>query len=666
MSDAKTERKELFVQLGHARRPPLTGPRANRDRAAAILRAADLKDKVRRRLQLRRLAMPHLEAWSKVITQVMHLSPIVGDGEHQINIARTVAGYRDSLSNETLMAIAWDDTWVPRSLRAILDPEQAGTKNGASKTGFRFGHPAAPEITVQQLRKNLECIATTTTGEETDMSTSNLERIRNVYRICLNDGYPQEGILEGIQQVWPGLHRDFPEVFYKESIITSVLRHIVEGLDISKSEIPDGYFDDLHARELRDRTKQYLADKPTTGTADETDGKAEGASDLREPGEYEAKVIDVVLASQGLPPIREMVRAINTSKARILDLEEEVGTRRSVSLTMAALVTVEAKGDIPKGNLVTMKAYEAMGLVRGKDAFDFDVPVWEWEHEHPHVPAKDEDYIFQPFVLLRALYALVTNQRSWIYGHTGTGKSTLVEQICARLNWPMARVNFDSEITRLDLVGRETLREEGGTTVSVFVEGILPQAMQQPVVMLMDEMDYIRPDVSYVLQRVTEGNGLLLTEDGGRLVRPHPMFRIMATANTQGQGDEYGMYAGARQQSMAFLDRFTSWIEVEYLTLEQRKTLLEKRVPDLSDDLREGLARYSEEHIEAFKQGKVMQPLSPRGMIEAGRALATFTSILPKASRRKAIEQALGTVLLDRATPQDRAVLRGIADRVFP
>lgn len=675
MSDMETASRTTQAHTALARAKLEAAPMTPA-RAAEILAAKDHPHPVQRRLKLRQLASDNIKPNAELVEQAMKASRLIGEGRDQIKSATTGAAYRDLLDVETLFAIAASGEWLRHSLKAVLTPSIHGV-TAKSKSGYRFGKPrdlSPPQLDVlrSQLLRVAGGVSTTAppapapltpTGEAKDMSASNLDIIINVFRYFYDGGSAgasREAVIEAIYEAWNGLaEQEGLAPITMDGIIT-ILREEEGG----ERHIPDDFF-------VRGELASHLLNATRAKLNGPADDKIEArhesadAERLREPGTHEAKVIDVVLASQGLPPIREMVRAINTSKARILDLEEEVSTKRGMSLTMAAPVEIEAKGDIPKGKVKTMKAHEAMGLERGKDAFDFDVPVWEWDHEHPHVPAKDEDYIFQPFVLLRALYALVTNQRSWIYGHTGTGKSTLVEQICARLNWPMARVNFDSEITRLDLVGREALREEGGTTVSHFVEGILPQAMQQPVVMLMDEMDYIRPDVSYVLQRVTEGNGLLLTEDGGRLVKPHPMFRIMATANTQGQGDEYGMYAGARQQSMAFLDRFTSWIEVEYLTLEQRKKLLAKRVPDLKEAMREELARYSEEHIEAFKQGKVMQPLSPRGMIEAGRALAAFTSILPKASRKKAVQEALGAVLLDRATPQDRAVLRGIADRVF-
>ena len=140
------------------------------------------------------------------------------------------------------------------------------------------------------------------------------------------------------------------------------------------------------------------------------------------------------------------------------------------------------------------------------------------------------------------------------------------------------RINFDSEISRFDLIGRDILISEDGKTVSKFVDGLLPQFMSTPTIACFDEIDFVRPDVAYVMQSALEGNGLVITEDGGRIVRPHSHFRMFATGNTQGQGDEKGMYQGARPQSLALLDRFTVWAKIDYLDAKQRRNLVIKKL----------------------------------------------------------------------------------------
>ena len=281
------------------------------------------------------------------------------------------------------------------------------------------------------------------------------------------------------------------------------------------------------------------------------------------------------------------------------------------------------------------------------------------------MPDLDKNYVFRGRDLLRVLYAIVANKRMYLHGHSGSGKTTLIEQVAAYLNWPAMRLNFDSEVSRIDLIGRDTLVEESGTTVSKFVDGILPQMLSGPHIAIFDELDFVRPDVAYVMQRVFEGNGLLLTEDGGRLVKPHPMFRMFATGNTVGQGDEFGMYQGARPQSMAMLDRFTVWAKIDYLNKVERKRLMKKRVPSLDGDLVDKVNKYVGEHLEAFQTSKVMQPITPRGYLDLCESVAMFLTVFPAGKEDKAITEAFEMTVLDRATAQDRAVLKGLANRVF-
>lgn len=380
------------------------------------------------------------------------------------------------------------------------------------------------------------------------------------------------------------------------------------------------------------------------------------------PPAKQSALIDLTLSQAGLPSIDTLLKELDEATRRVVEAEA-----RSTSLAIPA-VEVEANSDgtIPRGTVKIIKAYEAFNITRaGRDAFNFDVPVWNWDSAHPHVPAVDADYIFRPFDLLRCLYAVVTSQRAYLHGHTGSGKSTLVEQIAARLNWPYMRVNFDSEITRMDLIGRDVLINEGGVTTSKFADGILPQMMAGPYIGCFDEMDFVRPDVAYVMQRALEGGGLMLTEDGGRIVKPHRMFRIFATGNTVGQGDEFGMYQGARPQSLAMLDRFTVWVKVEYLNSTERKKLLKARVASLNEEMLNGVNKYVTEHLEAFLSSKVLQPISPRGMIALSQSLVTFTAWMGESRKKEAIAQAFNTTILDRATAQDRVVLKGIVDRVF-
>lgn len=306
---------------------------------------------------------------------------------------------------------------------------------------------------------------------------------------------------------------------------------------------------------------------------------------------------------------------------------------------------------------VTFKKASSVFGIKDK-MLDFNVPVFDEKHEH--VPDIDPEYKFRVEYLVPVLWALVNNKKAWLAGHTGTGKSTLIKQICAHLNWPMIRVNFDSEISRMDLIGRDVLkRDPSGATVSEFVDGILPRALEGPYVLLCDEVDFIRPDVAYVFQRALEDEGLLISEDGGRVVRPNEWSRIIATGNTQGQGDDFGIYQGARAQSMAFLDRFTVWCNLDYLPHDQEKALIQALVKDIDPEILNQIMDYVREHREAFGTLKISQPLSPRSVT----ALAQY-SVFYSAFSKNPVQVAAKNILLNKANDTDAAVITGILDRV--
>jgi MoxR-like ATPase len=164
------------------------------------------------------------------------------------------------------------------------------------------------------------------------------------------------------------------------------------------------------------------------------------------------------------------------------------------------------------------------------------------------------------------------------------------------------------------------------------------------------------------MQAALEGNGLNITEDGGRIVHPNPNFRMFGTGNTVGQGDEHGMYQGVRPQSLAFLDRFTIWAKVEYLKDKDRKELLKRHFPVLSDEEVDTITKYSTEHLDAFEKAKVLQPISPRGMLAIARAVIFFNSVYPLDVKN--VHRALTQTIVDRATESDGAVLKGLVDRV--
>lgn len=371
-----------------------------------------------------------------------------------------------------------------------------------------------------------------------------------------------------------------------------------------------------------------------------------------------AGLIDSSLKQLGLPAVREIGEAFQELSAKVSKGVDGLVIKIGEAMEYKA----EAGGTLPNGKCVAKKAADVFGL-KGAAAspFNLDIPVYEWDAPHPYVPVVNPGYQFQPQQLLSILVAIVTNQRTWLYGDTGCGKTTAIEQVAARMNYPVIRVNFDSEITRMDLIGSKDIIVSGGHPVTTFTEGVLPRAMQMPCIFLADELDFIRADVAYVFQRALEGNGLTLPEDSGRIVMPHPGFRMFATANTQGQGDETGRYQGAKPQSAAFLDRFTMWIGCQYPTDNQVGEMLMAEHPKLPAKVKDSLVKYAREHWTAFANGQVLTALSPRGLLSCAMTYTVYASTIDD---KKALAQAMTSTFVDRASREDAQTIKGLISRV--
>src|SRR5690348_16982916 len=185
--------------------------------------------------------------------------------------------------------------------------------------------------------------------------------------------------------------------------------------------------------------------------------------------------------------------------------------------------------------------------VRQVFGIDSDLEVPAFSQAEEHVPDLDPDYLFDRETTLAILAGFAYNRRVLIAGYHGTGKSTHIEQVAARLNWPCVRVNLDSHISRIDLIGKDAIVLREGLQITEYKEGILPWALQNPTCLVFDEYDAGRPDVMFVIQRVLEVEGKLTLLDQNRVIRPHPAFRLFATANTIGLGDTTGLYHGTQQ-----------------------------------------------------------------------------------------------------------------------
>ena len=236
-----------------------------------------------------------------------------------------------------------------------------------------------------------------------------------------------------------------------------------------------------------------------------------------------------------------------------------------------------------------------------------------------YVPEIDPTYCFDPDTTLAILAGFTHNRRVMIQGFHGTGKSTHIEQVAARLNWPCVRVNLDSHISRIDLIGKDAIVLEDGRQVTEFREGILPWALQNPVALVFDEYDAGRPDVMFVIQRVLEVEGKLTLLDQNRILRPHPYFRLFATANTVGLGDTSGLYHGTQQINQGQMDRWSIVARLNYLPHETEEAIIRAKVSEFDANKLGGtieqMVAMAEMTRNGFEAGDISTVMSPRTVI---------------------------------------------------
>ena len=217
--------------------------------------------------------------------------------------------------------------------------------------------------------------------------------------------------------------------------------------------------------------------------------------------------------------------------------------------------------------------------VREAFGIDMDLKVPAFSRRTEYVPEIDTAYRFNRETTLAILAGFTHNRRVMIQGFHGTGKSTHIEQVSARLNWPCIRVNLDSHISRIDLVGKDAIVLQDGKQITEFREGILPWALQHPVALVFDEYDAGRPDVMFVIQRVLEVEGRLTLLDQNRVIRPNPYFRLFSTTNTIGLGDTTGLYHGTQQINQGQMDRWSIVTVLNYLAHDEEMEIVLGKAP---------------------------------------------------------------------------------------
>lgn len=262
-------------------------------------------------------------------------------------------------------------------------------------------------------------------------------------------------------------------------------------------------------------------------------------------------------------------------------------------------------------------------------ANDFQVPAYSSPSEH--VPPVDENYQFDKDTTLAILAGFAHNRRVMVQGYHGTGKSTHIEQVAARLNWPCIRINLDSHISRIDLVGKDAIVLKDGKQVTEFREGLLPFALQHAVALVFDEYDAGRPDVMFVIQRVLESEGRLTLLDQNRVITPHRAFRLFATANTVGLGDTTGLYHGTQPINQGQMDRWNVVTTLNYLAPKDEEAIVLAKCETLNNaegrTLVTSMVHMANLTRAGFVNGDISTVMSPRTVITWAQNNAIFGDV---------------------------------------
>ena len=275
--------------------------------------------------------------------------------------------------------------------------------------------------------------------------------------------------------------------------------------------------------------------------------------------------------------------------------------------------------------------------VRELFGVDSDMTVPAFTHRDPHVPEVDPAYRFDPQTTLAICAGFAHDRRVMVQGYHGTGKSTHIEQVAARLNWPLVRVNLDSHVSRIDLVGKDAIVLREGKQITEFREGMLPWALQRPIALVFDEYDAGRPDVMFVIQRVLEASGRLTLLDQNRVIRPNPWFRLFSTTNTIGLGDTTGLYHGTQQINQGQMDRWSIVATLNYLSHDVEADIVLSKSPgyETPEGKRKiaAMVRVADMTRNAFMNGDISTVMSPRTVITWAQNAEIFAGDLGLAFR---------------------------------
>ena len=296
-----------------------------------------------------------------------------------------------------------------------------------------------------------------------------------------------------------------------------------------------------------------------------------------------------------------------------------------------------------------------------KKIFGFNCPfkVFGFSLSNDYVPEIDETYKFDIETTKSILAGFSNNRRVLIQGYHGTGKSTHIEQVAARLNWPCVRINLDSHISRIDLIGKDAIVLKEGKQITEFQDGILPWAYQNPVAIVFDEYDAGRPDVMFIIQRVLEANGKLTLLDQARVINPHKYFRLFATANTVGLGDTSGLYHGTQQINQGQMDRWSIVSSLNYLENSYEEKIVLGKIKQLNNkegkDIIHSMVATADLTRSGFINGDISTVMSPRTVITWAENYLLFNDL----------EYSFKLSFLNRCDELERSIIEEYYQRSF-
>jgi len=311
--------------------------------------------------------------------------------------------------------------------------------------------------------------------------------------------------------------------------------------------------------------------------------------------------------------------------------------------------------DSPKTSGTTvLQAPDRKISVREMFGIDIDMECPAFSIADERVPDFDDSYVFDPDTTLAILAGFAFNRRVMVQGYHGTGKSTHIEQVAARLKWPCIRINLDAHISRIDLIGRDAIVLRDGVQVTEFREGLLPWALQTPTALVFDEYDAGRPDVMFVIQRVLETEGKLTLLDQNRVIRPNPFFRLFATANTVGLGDTSGLYHGTQQINQGQMDRWNIVVGLNYLPAAIETDLVAAKTGADAGEIA-NMVKVADLTRQGFINGDISTVMSPRTVITWAQNTAIF----------KDVGFAFRLSFLNKCDEAERALVAEYYQRVF-